>query len=195
MYTLQGKTRPTRHIRFPRQLTYAQCTLPAGGPHTRHPFTRHRQIWTDPTAPEKKGLLTQSKAHQLTDPRVRTQLLSWASQWSRGRKLSSWQWSTTRFTGPISPACDWYVQYLLMGPTEWSLTDPSEGYNLGGADLPHTHSPTFPTSCLPFSLVAPPGLYFNQVSLIKPKCWVLKNLCPPRGLFTTRPCTVAYIYA
>jgi hypothetical protein len=29
MYTLQGKTRPTRHVRFPRQSTYARCMLPA----------------------------------------------------------------------------------------------------------------------------------------------------------------------
>jgi hypothetical protein len=46
---------------------------------------------------------------------VRTQLLSRASQWSKGHKSSSCRWPTTRFTGPISPACDQYVQYLLMG--------------------------------------------------------------------------------
>jgi hypothetical protein len=28
--------------------------------------------------------------------------------------------------------------------------------------LPHTHSLTFPTSCLPFPLVASPDLHFNQ---------------------------------
>jgi hypothetical protein len=50
----------------------------------------------------------------------------------------------------------------LWGPTERSLTDTGGGYNLEGACLPHTHSPTFPTSCLPFRLVAPPGLQFNQ---------------------------------
>jgi hypothetical protein len=63
----------------------------------------------------EKGLLIQSTAHRLTDARVRTQLLSRTSQWSRGRKPSSWRWPTTRFTGPISPTCDRYVQYLLMG--------------------------------------------------------------------------------
>jgi hypothetical protein len=52
---------------------------------------------------------------RLTDPRVRTQLLSRTSQWNKGRKPSSWQWPTTRFTEPISPACDRYIQYLLMG--------------------------------------------------------------------------------
>jgi hypothetical protein len=63
----------------------------------------------------EKGLPTQSTARRLTDPWVRTQLLSRTSQWSRGRKPSSWRWPTTRFTGPISPACDQYVQYLLTG--------------------------------------------------------------------------------
>jgi hypothetical protein len=57
--------------------------------------------------------------------------------------------------------CSW-------GPTERSLTDTGGGYNLEGAGLPHTHSPTFPTSCLPFLLVAPPGLQFNQVPAFTP---------------------------
>jgi hypothetical protein len=55
MYTLQGKIRPTRHVRFPRQSTYVQRTLPVSGPRTWQHFARHRQIWTDLTAPEKKG--------------------------------------------------------------------------------------------------------------------------------------------
>jgi hypothetical protein len=81
------------------------------------------------------------------------------------------------------------------GPTERSLIDTGGGYNLGGAGSSHTHSPTFPTSCLPFPLVAPPGLHFNQALAIKLKFWILENLWPPRGLSTTRPSTVAYIYA
>jgi hypothetical protein len=40
IYTLQGKIRPTRHVRFPRQSTYARRTLPVGGPHTWQPFMR-----------------------------------------------------------------------------------------------------------------------------------------------------------
>jgi hypothetical protein len=71
-----------------------------------------------------------------------------------------------QFAGPISPAYIWYVQYLLTGPTEWSLTDTGGGYNLGGADLPHTHSPTFPASYPHFPLMAPLGLQFNQVLAI-----------------------------
>jgi hypothetical protein len=113
-YTLQGKTH--QHDMYASRPVhvcpaYASC----GSPCTWQPFTRRRQIWIDSTAPEKKGLPTQCIARRLTDPRVRTQLLSQASQWSRGRKPSSWRWPTTRFIGPISPACDRYVHYLLAG--------------------------------------------------------------------------------
>jgi hypothetical protein len=62
-----------------------------------------------------KGLPTQFTARRLTDLWVHTQLLSWANQWSPGHKPSSWRWPSTRFTGLISPICDRYVQYLLMG--------------------------------------------------------------------------------
>jgi hypothetical protein len=36
------------------------------------------------------------------------------------------------------------------GPTHQSLTDTGGSYNLKGVGMPHTHSPTFLTSCLPF---------------------------------------------
>jgi hypothetical protein len=55
MYTLQGKIRSTWHVRFPHQFIYVRCTLPAGSPRTWQPFMSHRQIWTDPSTPEKKG--------------------------------------------------------------------------------------------------------------------------------------------
>jgi hypothetical protein len=143
----------------------------------------------------EKWLPTQSTAPRLIEPRVRTQLLSRTSQWSRGRKPSSWRWPTTRFTGPYHRHAIGMFNTCSWGPTEQPLIDTGGGYNLGGAGSPHIHSPIFPTSCLPFSLVAPPDLHFNQVSLIKAKCWVLNNLWPPHGLSTTWPSTVAYIYA
>jgi hypothetical protein len=55
MYTLQGKIQPTRYIRFPRQSTYAQHMLPAGGPRTRQPFTPTQQSWTDSLLPRKSA--------------------------------------------------------------------------------------------------------------------------------------------
>jgi hypothetical protein len=43
-----------------------------------------------------------------------------------------------QLTGPRSPACDWYVQYLLTGLTHRSLTDIDGDYNIGCASLTHT---------------------------------------------------------
>jgi hypothetical protein len=62
----------------------------------------------------EKGLLKQSIAHRLTDPRVCTQFLSRANLEAVGAKPSC-RWQATRLTGPISPAYDRYIQYLLAG--------------------------------------------------------------------------------
>jgi hypothetical protein len=45
-----------------------------------------------------------------------------------------------QFTRPISPACDQYVQYLLVGVIYWSLTNIDGDCKLIGAGFPH-HSP------------------------------------------------------
>jgi hypothetical protein len=83
----------------------------------------------------------------------------------------------------------------LTWSTYSNLSYSHGGYNLEGAGLPHTHSPTFLISCPYFSLMAPPGLYFNQILAKNQSVEFLKNLWSPRGLSTTRPSTVAYIYA
>jgi hypothetical protein len=123
MYTLQGKIRPTRHIRLSHKSTYARRTLPANSPHTWQPFARRRQIWTDPTAHEKKGSRHNPHHAQLTDPRVRTQLLSRASQWSRGHKASS---HDDKLLG-LSDTYHWHAigtfNTCSRGPTRRSLTD------------------------------------------------------------------------
>jgi hypothetical protein len=111
---------------------------------------------------QEKGLLTQSTARRLTDPRVRTQFLSWASHRSGGGKVTLCWWQTTRLTGPITSACDRYVQYLLTGSTHRSLTDTGRSYSLEGASFPYTTPwPSQPTFS-PFRRRALPGLQFNQ---------------------------------
>jgi hypothetical protein len=51
-----------------------------------------------------------------------------------------------QFTGPISSACDQYVQYLLTRPPHRSLTDTAEGYNFEGFGfLQHSPCPFQPT--------------------------------------------------
>jgi hypothetical protein len=168
MYTLQGKTRPTRHVCFPHQSMYAQRTLPVGGAHTWQPFMRHRQIWTDPIAPEKK-----SSRHnpQHAGWPIRGSVPSFSpkpankaggvSQVPNDDQLLGLPGPYHRHAIGMFNTCSW-------GPTERSLTDTGGGYNLECASLPHTHSLTFPTSYLPFPLVAPLGLHFNQAPLLKP---------------------------
>jgi hypothetical protein len=107
--------KPDQHATcFPRSVRVWSTTIRISrGPHIATFYTainRFEQIHCT-----REGLPTQSIAHRPSDLRVRTQLLSHNSQWSSGEKSSfCWQ-PTTRLTGHISPACDRYVQYLLMG--------------------------------------------------------------------------------
>jgi hypothetical protein len=138
LYTLQGKTQPTRHVRFPRQSTYARCTLLAGGPCTWQPFMRHRQIWTDPTAPKKKG---SRHNPQHADLPIRGSVPSFSpepaneaggvSQAADGDQLLGLSGPYHRHTIDTFNTCS-------RGPIEWSLTDTGGGYNLGGVGFPWT---------------------------------------------------------
>jgi hypothetical protein len=110
----------------------------------------------------EKGLPTQSPTCRLTDPWVCNQFLSRANQWSSGESQTSINSRLLGLPGPYHRRAIGTFNTCSWGPTERSLIDTCRGYNLGDAGLPYTHSPTFPTSCLPFPLVAPPGLHFNQ---------------------------------
>jgi hypothetical protein len=98
-----------------------------------------------------------------------------------------------RLTGPYHRHAIGTFNTCSRGPTERSLIDTGGGYKLRGAGLPHTHSPTFPTSYPHFPLMAPPGLHFNQILAKHQSVEFLKNLWPPCGLSTTWTPTVAYI--
>jgi hypothetical protein len=146
MYTMQGKTRPTWHVRFPHQSTYAWRALPVGGPRTWKPFTSHRQGRTNTTAPEKKCSWLHLSAW-LSGPWDPSQFLSQYNHWRSRLKPSTYGRSTTRPTRSMSPACDRYVQFLLTG------TNPSV-FNRHRWGLPHrkswnTHStlPALPSKC------------------------------------------------
>jgi hypothetical protein len=152
MYTLQGKTRPIWHVRFPRQSTYARHTLPTGGPRTWQPFTRRRQILTDPTAPEKKGFRHNA---QHADGPIHGSIPSFSpelaneaggvSQAPVGDQLLGIPDSYHRHAISTFNSCS-------RGPTHWSLTDTSGGYNRGGADFPHTTSRPSQPIVSPFPL-------------------------------------------
>jgi hypothetical protein len=66
------------------------------------------------TAPEKKcaWLHLPARLSGLRDP---PQFLSQHSHWSSALKPNICRQQATRFIGPISPACNRYVQYLLTG--------------------------------------------------------------------------------
>jgi hypothetical protein len=104
---------------------------------------------------QEKGLPTQSPAHRLTNPRVHTQFLSQANQWSSRLKPSFCRWQATRLTGPISPACDWYVQYLLTGVNSSVLNRHRRGLQPWRCQLSTYHSLTFSTDDLPFPPTGP----------------------------------------
>jgi hypothetical protein len=158
MYTLQEKTRPTRHIRSPRQSTYVWHTLPVGGPRTWQPFARRRQIWIDATAPEKKG------------SRYNTQHVGWLIHGS----IPSFSPEPANEAGGVSQAPDGdqllglsgpYHRHKIdtfntcsWGPTHRSLTDTGGGYNLWGAGLPIPTPRPFHPAVSPFHLRALPAL-------------------------------------
>jgi hypothetical protein len=162
MYTLQGKTQPTRHTLFmlsPRMVhdyTYLTWFTYSNLSYSR------QQIWTDPLHQRRRAPDTIHNTMAIRSAGPYPASLPQQPKSSGEKSSSCWQ-LTTRLTGTISPACDRYVQYLLAGPIERSLIDTGGGYNFGGVDLPHTHSPTFPTCCPHFPLMAPPGLHFNQI--------------------------------
>jgi hypothetical protein len=144
MYTLQGKTRPTWHVRFPRQSTYARRMLPTGGPGTWQPFASHQQRWTDPTALEKKG----SRHNPQPDWVIRrstTQFLSQHNHWSSNESQTS---IDSRLLGLLGP-----YHWLAIGtfntcswvPTPRSLTDTGRGYHIENLEIATTLSPPFPS--------------------------------------------------
>jgi hypothetical protein len=174
MYTLQGKTRPIWHVRYPRQSTYARHTIPVGSSHMWQPFTKSSTAMDRATALKKKGS-RHNPQRQLTDPQVHTQFVSRASHWSSGGKATLCRQLATRHTGLISPVCDRYVQYLLVGANPSVLNRHRRGLQPWRCQLSTYHSLTFPISYLHFPLMAPPSLQFNQGPSTKPKCWMWRT--------------------
>jgi hypothetical protein len=138
MYTLQGKTRPTRHVRFPRQSPYVATF--------HEPSTESSRA----TAPKKRGSRYNPKhagwptrgSVPSFSPKPNNEVV--------GAKTSIYRRQSTRLTGPISPACDRYIQYLLVGANPSVLNRHGRGLQPWRCRLSTYHSPTFPTSYLPF---------------------------------------------
>jgi hypothetical protein len=123
----------------------------------------------------EEGLPIQSTARRSSEPWIRTQLLSHNSQRAVGKSQAPVDNRLLGLPGPYHRHAIGTFNTCSRGQTEWSLIDTGKCYNLRGTGLPHTHSPTFPTSYPHFPLVAPPGLHFNQVLANRPKCLVFKE--------------------
>jgi hypothetical protein len=86
------------------------------------------------------------------------------------------------FTGPITPSCDWYIQYLLTGANSLVLNRHRWELQPWRCRLSTYHSLTFPTSGLHFSPKGLPGL--KLIISIKPLPIKSKS---PRRQVTSMP--------
>jgi hypothetical protein len=151
---MQEKTRPTRHVCFPHQSMYARRTLPADGPCTRRPSTSCRHGWMESLLPRKRApdTILSTPADQFVGPYQVSLPSQPMKQW---RKLNTHQEQTTRFTGPISPACDRYVQYLLMGANRMVLNRHRRGLQPSRCQLTTYPLPDLPNQLSPISPSGP----------------------------------------
>jgi hypothetical protein len=157
MYTMQGKTQPTWHVRFPRQSTYVQRTLLTGSPHTWQPFASRPQGWMEALLPRKSAPDSTSQpgwvvrgTHLSFSPNTAIEAVRLSQAPIGGRLLG--------LLGPYQRHAIGTFNTCLWVPTPRSLTDTGGGYhteNLRIATiLSHPSLPRVPL----IPLLALPGL-------------------------------------
>jgi hypothetical protein len=149
MYTIQRKTRPTRHTLFTLSSSMTlDHTYLTWSMYSNFSWSR-QQRWTELLLLRKRAPNTihNTTADRSTGP---YQFLSWDSHWSSGGKATICWRHATRLTGPISPTCDRYVQYLLVGANPLVLNRHRQELQSWRCQLFTYHSPIFPTSGLHF---------------------------------------------
>jgi hypothetical protein len=87
--------------------------------------------------------------------------------WSRGERFQPSGYTATSTYWVHIPACDRYVQCLLMGSTHRFLIDTGRGYNLRGAGFLHTTIRPSQLTVSNFHLRAPPDFRLNNSILPK----------------------------
>jgi hypothetical protein len=144
MYTLQGKTRPTWHVRFPHQSTYAQCTPLAGGPRMWQPFTSHPQGWMDALLKRKSASDSTSQPGWV----IRGTHLSF----SLNTAIESVRLSQAPVGCTVLGLPGLYHRHVMgtfntcsQVPTPRSLTDACGGYHIENLGIATTLSPPFPS--------------------------------------------------
>jgi hypothetical protein len=98
----------------------------------------------------EEGLPTQSTVHRWPIRRSVPSFSPEPANETVGAKPSIYRQPATRLTGPITPVCDRYVQYLLAGANRTVLNRHRRGLQPWRCRHSTYHSPTFPTCCLPF---------------------------------------------
>ncbi len=91
-------------------------------------------------------------------------ILSQCTPVKRGKVSSnSSTHEATKFGDSICPVCisTFKCLFIQTQPTQ-ALTDTGEGCHLGALNFRSDHSSSFPSSILPFPLIAPPGLQLCQ---------------------------------
>jgi hypothetical protein len=157
MYTMQEKIWPTRHVRFPRQSTYARRMLPMCDSHTRQHFTPTQQSWTDSLLPRKSALDSTSQPGWVVHGTHLSFSLNTAIEAVRLSQTSV----DNRLLGLPGP----YHQHAIdtfntcsRVPIPQSLTDIDGGYHI---EKPQ-NSPSLPRVPL-IPLMAPPGLRLSAI--------------------------------
>jgi hypothetical protein len=150
MYTLQGKTQPTRHMlsTLSLHMVYDHTYL-TWSTYSNLSYNR-QQIWTDPLHLRRRAPDT---IHSTTVIRSAGPYSASLPQQPKnyGEKSSSYWQPTTRLTGPISPACDRYVQYLLTGANWTVLNRHRRGLQSWRCRLATYPLPDFPNQLSPLS--------------------------------------------
>ena len=98
------------------------------------------------TAPEKKCFRLHLPA-RLSGPWDPPQFLSQHNHWISVLKPNICRQHAIRLTGPISPACDRYVQYLLTGTNPSVLNRHMWGLPHRNLRIDTSLSPPFPSEC------------------------------------------------
>jgi hypothetical protein len=125
----------------------------------------HRQIWMDPTTLEKKGSWHNSHHADWPiygsvpsfSPKPTNEVVD-LSQTSINNKLLG-------LLGPYHQHAIGTFNTCSRKPNHRSLTDTGGGYNLEGADFPHTTPRPSQSAVYPFHLRVPPGLKLSINSL------------------------------
>jgi hypothetical protein len=133
------------------------------------PSMSRRQSWTESLLLRKRApdTIPNTPADRSVGPYPVPLPSQPMKQW---RKPNTYQQQATRFTRPISLACDRYIQYLLMGANQTVLNRHRRGLQPWRCRLTTYPLPGLPNQLSPFPLVAPSDLHFNQAPLLKPRC-------------------------